>query len=68
MRRTVSARLARLMATIGGHLRRSEVGLTTLEYVIGAGVILVILAAAIIAWNTGLAQRIGELVQQLLSG
>jgi Flp pilus assembly pilin Flp len=49
-------------------LRSSEPGLTTLEYVIGAGVILVILAGAIVAWNTGLAQRIGELVQQLLSG
>ena len=69
MGRTVrAARLAKLMATVVGHLRRSEAGLTTLEYVIGAGVILVILAAAIVAWNTGLAQRIGELVQQLLSG
>ncbi|MGH2604344.1 MAG: hypothetical protein ACRDJ9_33765 [Dehalococcoidia bacterium] len=68
MRRTVWTRLARLAAAGAGHLRRSEAGLTTLEYVIGAGVILVILAAAIVAWNTGLAQRIGELVQQLLSG
>jgi Flp pilus assembly pilin Flp len=41
-------------------------GLTTLEYVIAAGIILVVLAAAIIAWNNGLAQRIGELVGQLL--
>ena len=48
--------------------RTSERGLTTLEYVIGAGIILVVLAAAILAWNTGLAQRIGELVTQLLSG
>ncbi len=61
-------RLARLAAVGAGHLRRSEAGLTTLEYVIGAGVILVILAAAIVAWNTGLAQRIGELVSDLLSG
>lgn len=68
MRRTVGERLARSAAGIGRHLRRAETGLTTLEYVIGAGVILVILAAAIVAWNTGLAQRIGELVQQLLSG
>jgi len=49
-------------------VRSHERGLTTLEYVIAAGIILVILAAAIVAWNTGLAQRIGELVQQLLSG
>ena len=41
-------------------------GLTTLEYVIAAGIILVVLAAAIGAWNNGLAQRIGELVGQLL--
>jgi hypothetical protein len=62
--------------TIGGLLasaararvRSSERGLTTLEYVIAAGIILVVLAAAIVAWNTGLAQKIGELVQQLLSG
>lgn len=46
----------------------SEQGLTTLEYVIGAGVILVVLAGAILAWNNGLATRIGELVQQLLRG
>jgi hypothetical protein len=49
-------------------LRTSELGMTTLEYVIGAGIILVVLAAAILAWNTGLAQRISELVNQLLSG
>jgi hypothetical protein len=41
-------------------------GLTTLEYVIAAGIILVVLAAAILAWNNGLARRIGELVGQLL--
>lgn len=58
----------RLSAWAMRRLRSSEPGLTTLEYVIGAGVILVILAGAIVAWNTGLAQRIGELVQQLLSG
>ena len=43
-------------------------GLTTLEYVIAAGIILVVLAAAIVAWNNGLSQRIGELVGQLLGG
>jgi Flp pilus assembly pilin Flp len=49
-------------------IRADQRGLTTLEYVIAAGIILVILAGAIVAWNTGLAQRIGELVQELLSG
>lgn len=58
----------RAWPAVAGHLRRSQRGLTTLEYVIAAGIILVVLAAAILAWNTGLAERIGELVQQLLSG
>ena len=47
-------------------LRSDERGLTTLEYVIAAGIILVVLAAAILAWNAGLATRIGELVGELL--
>ena len=47
-------------------IRADERGLTTLEYVIAAGIILVVLAAAILAWNNGLAQKIGELVGQLL--
>ena len=47
-------------------IRADERGLTTLEYVIAAGIILVVLAAAIVAWNNGLASRIGELVGQLL--
>jgi Flp pilus assembly pilin Flp len=42
-----------------------ERGLTTLEYVIAAGIILVVLAAAILAWNNGLAAKIGDLVRQL---
>jgi len=50
------------------HLAASQPGLTTLEYVIAAGIILVVLAAAILAWNAGLAERIGELINQLLSG
>ena len=49
-------------------MRTDERGLTTLEYVIAAGIILVVLAAAILAWNQGLATKIGELVQQLLGG
>ena len=47
-------------------IRADQRGLTTLEYVIAAGIILVVLAAAILAWNNGLAERIGELVGQLL--
>ena len=45
-----------------------ERGLTTLEYVIAAGIILVVLSAAILAWNQGLATKIGDLVRQLTSG
>lgn len=48
--------------------RTDERGLTTLEYVIAAGIILVVLASAIFAWNNGLAQRIGELISQLQGG
>jgi Flp pilus assembly pilin Flp len=49
-------------------LRGDERGLTTLEYVIAAGIILVVLAAAILAWNNGLAAKIGDLVRQLTGG
>ena len=62
-----------MLTQIGSLLRRAwrviradQRGLTTLEYVIAAGIILVVLAAAILAWNNGLATRIGELVGQLL--
>ena len=68
MRGTARAGLAELRAAVAAHLSRSEHGLTTLEYVIGAGIILVVLAAGILAWNQGLVQKIGELVTQLLSG
>ena len=47
-------------------IRADERGLTTLEYVIAAGIILVVLSAAILAWNNGLATRINMLVGQLL--
>lgn len=57
-----------LVAEARRRSRSSERGLTTLEYVIAAGIILVVLAAAILAWNNGLAERIGELVQELLNG
>ncbi len=64
----MNSRLAVLARTFWRAIRSSEAGLTTLEYVIAAGIILVVLAAAILAWNSGLATRIGELVQQLLGG
>ena len=38
---------------------------STLEWVIGAAIILGTLATAILAWNQGLASKIGSLVQQL---
>ena len=59
---------SRTLDRVTERLRGSEAGLTTLEYVIGAGIILVVLAAGILAWNQGLVQKIGELVTQLLSG
>jgi hypothetical protein len=65
----VGSRLARRLLAGGvTRLRSSEAGLTTLEYVIGAGIILVVLAAGILAWNQGLVQKIGELVTELLGG
>lgn len=62
MLRTVGLLLHRAWRVI----RADQRGLTTLEYVIAAGIILVVLAAAILAWNNGLSERIGELVGQLL--
>ena len=59
---------SRIFDRVTKRLRSSEAGLTTLEYVIGAGIILVVLAAGILAWTQGLVQKIGELVSQLLSG
>lgn len=46
-------------------LLTDDSGLTTLEYVIAAAIILVVLAAAILAWNNGLAAKIGQLIHQL---
>jgi Flp pilus assembly pilin Flp len=61
-------RLIDLLRVAWTRLRSDERGLTTLEYVIAAGIILVVLAAAILAWNNGLATKIGQLIQQLLGG
>jgi len=58
--------IAQLVRRVWRVIHADERGLTTLEYVIAAGIILVVLAAAILAWNNGLATRIGELVGQLL--
>ena len=57
--------LRHLLRRIWTVAHADERGLTTLEYVIAAGIILVVLAAAILAWNNGLAAKIGDLVRQL---
>ena len=64
--KTVLRNVASVLRRAWTVIHSDQRGLTTLEYVIAAGIILVVLAAAIIAWNNGLAQRIGELVGQLL--
>ena len=45
--------------------RAAETAQSTLEWVIGAAIILGTLATAILAWNQGLASKIGSLVSQL---
>jgi Flp pilus assembly pilin Flp len=57
--------LKRVPGRIWTVIQADQRGLTTLEYVIAAAIILVVLAAAILAWNNGLAAKIGDLVQQL---
>ena len=50
------------------HLRRflgERDGLATIEYVIGAAVILGTLVAGVSAWNNGLVSRLQSLVTQL---
>jgi hypothetical protein len=64
--KTVLRNVASVLRRAWTVIHSDQRGLTTLEYVIAAGIILVVLAAAILAWNNGLAQRIGELVGQLL--
>lgn len=51
--------------TLRRRTRRSRLGQSTLEWVIGAAIILGTLATAILAWNQGLATKIGTLVQQI---
>jgi Flp pilus assembly pilin Flp len=55
-----------LAGRIWQRIHADERGLTTLEYIIGAAVILVVLAAAVTVWNNGLADKINQLVQQLM--
>lgn len=57
--------LKRVLVRIWTAIQADQRGLTTLEYVIAAAIILVVLAAAILAWNNGLAAKIGDLVSQL---
>ena len=45
--------------------RSTPRGQSTLEWVIGAAIILGTLATAVLAWNTALAHKIGDLVGQL---
>jgi Flp pilus assembly pilin Flp len=44
---------------------REQCGLATIEYVIGAAVILGTLVAGVSAWNNGLVTRLQTLVSQL---
>ena len=44
---------------------RDQRGLATIEYVIGAAVILGTLVAGVSAWNNGLVSRLQALVSQL---
>lgn len=46
-------------------MQRRQRGQSTLEWVIGAAIILATLATAVLEWNQGLAHKIGDLVQQI---
>ena len=58
---TSSTQVVRISRTRRAALRAQS----TLEWVIGAAIILGTLATAILAWNQGLASKIGSLVSQL---
>lgn len=62
---TIRNRINRALARTWAGVRADERGVTTLEYVIAAAIILVVLSAAILAWNNGLANKIGDLVRTL---
>jgi len=45
--------------------RRMQSGQSTLEWVVGAAIILGTLVIGILAWNRGLVSKINQMVQQL---
>jgi Flp pilus assembly pilin Flp len=47
------------------HFVRENAGLATIEYVIGAAVVLGTLVIGVSAWNNGLVSRLQSLVTQL---
>lgn len=46
-------------------MNRLERGQSTLEWVVGAAIILGTLVIGIMAWNNGLVSKIGQMVQRL---
>ena len=62
-----TAAITRNLRRVWAAVTADERGLTTVEYVIAAAIILVVLSAAVLAWNNGLAAKIGELVRTLAS-
>lgn len=46
-------------------MKKRQRGQSTLEWVIGAAIILGTLVVGIMAWNHGLVVKIGQMVQQL---
>jgi hypothetical protein len=47
------------------HFRATEEGLATIEYIIGAAVVLGTLVIGVTAWNNGLVARLQALVSQM---
>jgi hypothetical protein len=47
------------------HVNNSKRGQSTLEWVIGAAIILGTLVVGIMAWNNGLVAKIGQMLQRL---
>ena len=62
---TITNAISRMLIRAWVIIRADERGVTTLEYVIAAAIILVVLTAAILTWNNGLADKIGDLVGTL---
>jgi hypothetical protein len=48
-----------------GNVKTMKRGQSTLEWVIGAAIILGTLVVGIMAWNNGLVAKIGQMVQRL---